>query len=277
MGIRHYNPTSPGRRSSSVSDFAEITKTEPERTLLEPLPKTGGRNHHGHMTSRRRGGGHKRRYRRIDFHRDKDGVRAVVASVEYDPNRSAYIALLHYTDGEKRYILAPKGIAPGMTVESGAVVEPNVGNAMPLRSIPPGIYVHSVELTPGRGGQLARAAGSMVQVAAKEGNYAHLTLPSGEVRMVHLDCRATVGQVGREDHSLVRIGKAGRNRWLGRRPKVRGSAMCPAAHPLGGGEGRTGAGREPCSPWGKPSKGGKTRNPRKVSNGHIVRRRKKKR
>ncbi len=274
MAIRRYKPTSPGRRVSSVSDHAEITCTTPEKTLLRPIHKTGGRNHHGHVTSRRRGGGHKRKYRVIDFLRNKDDVPAKVASIEYDPNRSANIALLHYTDGVKRYILAPRGVTVGEELRSGAQVDPKPGNCMPLRTIPQGMYVHNVELRPGQGGQLARAAGTMIQLSAKEGDYAHLVMPSGEIQMVHLDCRATMGQVGNVEHNLVRLGKAGRSRWLGRRPKVRGSAMYPAAHPLGGGEGRSGAGRPPCSPWGKPSKGGKTRNPRKVSNRHIVRRRK---
>ena len=277
MAIRRYKPTSPGRRVSSVSDYSEVTTTKPEKSLLRALPKTGGRNHHGHVTSRRRGGGHKRQYRLIDFRREKDGVAARVNSIEYDPNRSANIALLHYEDGVKRYILAPKGLKVGEILHSGLQVEPKTGNCMPLRTIPQGLLVHNVELEPGRGGQLARSAGTMIQLSAKEGDYAHLVLPSGEMRMVHLDCRATIGQVGNVEHNLVRLGKAGRSRWLGRRPKVRGSAMYPAAHPLGGGEGRSGAGRPPCSPWGKPSKGGKTRNPRKVSNRHIVRRRKKKR
>jgi len=274
MAIRRYKPTSPGRRVSSVSDHAEITSTTPEKTLLRPISKTGGRNHHGHVTSRRRGGGHKRKYRVIDFLRNKDDVPAKVASIEYDPNRSANIALLHYADGVKRYILAPRGVTVGEELRSGQQVDPKPGNCMPLRTIPQGMYVHNVELRPGQGGQLARAAGTMIQLSAKEGDHAHLVMPSGEIRMVHLDCRATMGQVGNVEHNLVRLGKAGRSRWLGRRPKVRGSAMYPAAHPLGGGEGRSGAGRPPCSPWGKPSKGGKTRNPRKVSNNHIVRRRK---
>jgi large subunit ribosomal protein L2 len=276
MAIRRYKPTSPGRRVSSVSDHAEITRSEPEKTLLAPMRKTGGRNHHGRITSRRRGGGHKRQYRIIDFKRDRDGIPARVVSIEYDPNRSAHIALLHYTDGVKSYILAPKGLQVGEEIVSGAHVEPKTGNCMPLRAIPQGLIVHNVEMYPGRGGQLARSAGTQVQLSAKEGDYAHLVLPSGEMRMVHLDCRGTIGQVGNVEQNLVRLGKAGRSRWLGRRPKVRGSAMYPAAHPLGGGEGRTGAGRPPCSPWGKPAKGGKTRNPRKVSNRHIVRRRKSK-
>ena len=276
MPIRRYKPTSPGRRVSSVSDYSEITCTTPERTLLRPLSKTGGRNHHGHVTSRRRGGGHKRHYRLVDFKRDKDGIGARVATIEYDPNRSANIALLHYRDGQKRYILAPKGLKVGDELMSGQKAEIRVGNCMPLRAMPQGLLVHNVELRPGCGGQMARSAGTAIQLSAKEGNYAHLVMPSGEIRMVHLDCRATIGQVGNVEHNLVRLGKAGRSRWLGRRPKVRGSAMYPAAHPLGGGEGRSGAGRPPCSPWGKPSKGGKTRSPRKVSNRHIVRRRKSK-
>ncbi len=277
MGIRKYNPTSPGRRKMSVSDFAEITRTKPEKSLLQPVRKTGGRNNLGRVTARRRGGGHKRRYRVIDFRRDKDGVPARVSSVEYDPNRSCRIALLTYADGERRYILAPHGLRVGQEVVSGEKVEPKPGNAMPLASIPTGLPVHNIELIPGRGGQLVRSAGGMAQLMAKEGKHALITLPSGELRKVHIRCRATVGQVGNEEHSLVRIGKAGRNRWKGRRPKVRGSAMSPCAHPLGGGEGRAGAGRPPCSPTGKLAKGGKTRSPRKNSNKMIVRRRKKKR
>lgn len=274
MAIRKYRPTSPGRRRSSVSDYAEITKTEPERSLLEPIRKTGGRNNQGRITSRRRGGGHKRRYRVIDFLRDKDDVPATVTAVEYDPNRSVRIALLTYADGERRYVLAPAGLRIGQTLISGEKVEPKMGNAMPLASIPTGMPVHNIEMRPGRGGQLVRAAGGQAQLLAKEGSYALLTLPSGEIRKVHIRCRATIGQLGNEEHSLVRIGKAGRNRWLGRRPKVRGSAMSPYAHPLGGGEGRAGAGRPPCSPTGKPSKGGKTRSQRKNSSRMIVRRRK---
>ena len=276
MAIRRYRPTSPGRRVSSVSDYSEITRSEPEKSLLRPKPRTGGRNHHGRVTSRHRGGGHKRHYRMIDFKREKDGVPAKVAAIEYDPNRSANIALLHYRDGVKSYVLAPKGLLVGTEIVSGEHVEPRLGNCMPLRAIPQGLMVHNVELRPGCGGQLARSAGTEIQLSAKEGAYAHLVLPSGEIRMVHLDCRATIGQVGNVEHNLVRLGKAGRHRWLGVRPHVRGSAMYPAAHPLGGGEGRSGAGRPPCSPWGKPAKGGKTRNPRKVSNRHIVRRRKSK-
>jgi large subunit ribosomal protein L2 len=276
MGIRKYKPTSPGRRLSTVSDFASITKTEPEKSLLEPQRKTGGRNNQGRITSRRRGGGHKRRYRVIDFKRDKDDVPATVTSIEYDPNRSTRIALLTYADGERRYILAPHGLKIGQPIRSGEKVEPKLGNAMPLASIPTGLPVHNVEMYPGRGGQLVRSAGGMAQLMAKEGKHALLTLPSGELRRVHIRCRATIGQLGNEEHSLVRIGKAGRNRWKGRRPKVRGSAMNPVSHPLGGGEGRAGAGRPPCSPTGVLSKGGKTRSPRKGSDKMIVRKRRKK-
>jgi len=276
MAIRKYRPTSPGRRKSSVSDFAEITSTDPEKSLLESLRKTGGRNNQGRVTARRRGGGHKRRYRVIDFKRDKVDVPATVTSIEYDPNRSVRIALLTYADGERRYILAPQGVRIGQTVIAGEKVEPKPGNAMPLESIPTGLPVHNIEMYPGRGGQLVRTAGGMAQLMAKEGKHALLNLPSGELRRVHIRCRATVGQLGNEEHSLVRIGKAGRNRWLGKRPKVRGSAMSPCAHPLGGGEGRAGAGRPPCSPTGKLAKGGKTRSPNKSSDKLIVRSRKKK-
>ncbi len=279
MGIRVYKPTSPGRRNSSVSDFAEITCTTPEKSLVRPLNRAVGRNVHGHITSRRRGGGHKRRYRIIDWKRSKDGIPAKVATIEYDPNRSSRIALLHYADGEKRYILAPKGITVGQAIMSGETAEPRVGNAKLLRDIPLGLMVHNVELMPGRGGQMARSAGAQIQLAARENGKATLLMPSGEMRFVSELCRATIGQVGNTDHALVRIGKAGRNRHRGRRPKVRGAAMNPYCHPLGGGEGRTGAGRRrgPCSPWGKPSKGGKTRKPKLHSNKLIIRGRKKKR
>jgi large subunit ribosomal protein L2 len=273
MGIRVYKPTSAGRRNSSVSDFAEITRTGPERSLLVAIRKTGGRNAHGHITSRHRGGGHKKRFRIIDFKRDKDGIPAVVQSVEYDPNRTANIALLHYADGEKRYILAPRDLQVGQTVTSGVDAEPRPGNCLPLKNVPLGLYVHSVELTPGRGGQLGRAAGAQVQLAAREQGMAQLVMPSGEMRLVREDCRATIGQVGNVDALLVRWGKAGRNRHRGKRPHVRGSAMNPYSHPLGGGEGRSGAGRPPCSPWGKLAKGGKTRKPKKSSNRLILRRR----
>jgi large subunit ribosomal protein L2 len=276
MGIRVYRPTSAGRRNSSVSDFAELTTDRPERTLLRPLKKTGGRNAHGHVTSRHRGGGHKRRYRLIDWRRDKDGVPATVQSIEYDPNRTSNIALLVYADGEKRYILAPRGLQVGQVLLSGPTAEPRVGNAKALRDVPPGLYVHNVELTPGKGGQLGRSAGTQVQYTGRDQGMAHLVLPSGEMRLVSETCRATIGQVGNVDAALVRLGKAGRSRHRGRRPHVRGSAMNPYAHPLGGGEGRSGAGRPPCSPTGKLAKGGKTRKPKKASNALILRRRKKK-
>lgn len=276
MGIRRFKPTSAGRRGGSVLVFKdEITRTTPEKSLLEPVKRTGGRNNKGRMTSRHRGGGAKRAYRIIDFKRKKDGVPAKVFSVEYDPNRTANIALLHYLDGEKRYILAPRGMKPGMEVISGQDVEPTLGNCMPLGSIPLGMELHNVELQPGKGGQLARAAGMSVRLVAKEGKYATLILPSGEMRRVPLACRATLGVIGNGDHQLVRIGKAGRARHMGRRPKVRGSAMNPIAHPMGGGEGRRAGGRHPQSPWGKPSKGGRTRKRKALSNKFIVRRRKK--
>jgi large subunit ribosomal protein L2 len=273
MGIKVHRPTSAGRRNSSVSDFAEITKSTPERSLLRVIRKTGGRNAHGHLTSRHRGGGHKRRFRLIDFKRDKDGVPAVVHSVEYDPNRSARIALLHYRDGEKRYIIAPRELAVGQTVMSGEGAEPRPGNCLALKAIPLGLFVHCVELVPGRGGQFGRAAGAQVQLAARDGGMAQLVMPSGEMRMVSEECRATIGQVGNVDALLVSLGKAGRSRHRGIRPHVRGSAMNPYSHPLGGGEGRSGAGRPPCSPWGKLAKGGKTRKRKKASNRLILRRR----
>jgi len=276
MGLRFYRPTSPGRRLGSVSDFAEITRESPEKSLLRPLRKTGGRNVYGRITSRHRGGGAKRMYRLVDFRRDKDGIPARVATVEYDPNRSSRIALLHYADGEKRYILAPKDVKVGQVLLSGEKAEPRDGNCLPLGAIPPGLYVHCVELVPGGGAKLVRSAGGMAQIAAREGDYVHLALPSGEVRKVRATCRATVGQLGNIEHNLVRLGKAGRKRHKGRRPEVRGSAMTPYCHPHGGGEGRAGAGRPPCSPWGKLAKGGKTRNPRKLSRRLIVRRRTKK-
>lgn len=276
MPIRKYKPTSPGRRFGSVLDFKDLTKKKPEKSLLEVKKRTGGRNNHGHTTSRFRGGGHKRRYRRIDFKRNKDGVPAKVASIEYDPNRSARIALLHYADGDKRYILAPLNLRVGDPVHSGAGSEPKVGNCMQLSEIPIGMTVHNVELEPGRGGQMARSAGAGVQFSAREGDVAVLILPSGELRKVHTRCRATIGQIGNLDHQNVTLGKAGRKRWLGRRPHVRGTAQNPVAHPMGGGEGRSGGGRHPCGPTGKLSKGGKTRNRRKPSNRFILRRRKKK-
>ena len=276
MAIRRFKPTSPGRRHGSVLVFRDVvTRTEPEKSLLEPVKRTGGRNTHGHITMRRRGGGAKRRYRRIDFKRDKDGVPARVFSIEYDPNRSANIALLHYRDGEKRYMLAPAGLRVGMEVVSGEGAEPSLGNAMPLGKIPLGMEIHNIEMKPGRGGQLARSAGMSARLMAKEGKYASIALPSGEMRKVLLTCRATLGVVGNADHQHVELGKAGRARHLGRRPKVRGSAMNPVAHPMGGGEGRRAGGRHPQSPWGKPAKGGNTRKRKKPSNKFIVRSRKK--
>jgi large subunit ribosomal protein L2 len=279
MAIRTYKPTSPGRRAGSVSDFAEITdrKKEPEKLLSFRMKKKGGRNFQGRITARHRGGGHKKIYRTIDFDRNKDGVPAKVAFIEYDPNRSARIALLHYADGEKRYILAPEGLKAGDKVQSGADVEPNVGNAMPLDKIPPGTQVHCIEMQPGSGGQLCRTAGVHAVVNAREGKWAQITLPSGEVRRLPSACRATVGVIGNSDHINVSIGKAGRKRWMGRRPHVRGVAMNPVAHPMGGGEGRSSGGRHPCSPTGVLSKGGRTRKRRKPSSKAIIRRRKSRR
>jgi large subunit ribosomal protein L2 len=270
MGIKKFRPVTPGTRQRSVLDNDVVTRKGPERSLTEALSSTGGRNHHGHMTSRRRGGGHKRRYRRIDFKRDKHGVRGVVAHIEYDPNRSAHIALVHYEDGEKRYILHPKGLKAGDAISSGPDADVRTGSAMPLRLVPLGTTVHNVELKPGKGGQMARSAGSGVQVVAKEGDRVTLRLPSTEVRRVHQECMATIGEVGNSDHELTVIGKAGANRWRGRRPKVRGVAMNPVDHPLGGGEGRSSGGRPPTSPWGKPE-GKKTRHKKKSSTKDIVR------
>lgn len=279
MGIRQYKPTSAGRRNASVSDFADITdrKKRPERTLVIRFKKKGGRNNQGKVTSRHRGGGHKRLYRLIDFRRNKDGVRAKVAYIEYDPNRSARIALLHYTDGEKRYILAPKGLTAGDYVESGEKVEPNLGNCMPLSSIPLGSTIHNIEMQPGRGGQLCRSAGTSATLNAREGKWAQVTLPSGEVRRLPSACRATMGEIGNSEHSSIVLGKAGRKRWMGWRPHVRGTAMNPVAHPMGGGEGRNSGGRHPCSPTGKLAKGGHTRKRRKPSSKAIIRRRKSRR
>ncbi|MDN5331553.1 MAG: large subunit ribosomal protein [Tepidanaerobacteraceae bacterium] len=275
MGIKKFKPTSPGVRFMTVSTFEEITKKEPEKSLVEILKKKAGRNMQGRITARHRGGGHKRKYRIIDFKRDKDGVPAKVAAIEYDPNRSARIALLHYKDGEKRYILAPVGLKVGDIVESGPNADIKPGNALPLSHIPVGTIVHNVELYPGRGGQLARAAGAAAQVMAKENGFATLRLPSGEMRMVPEECRATVGQVGNLEHENITIGKAGRSRWLGRRPHVRGSAMNPVDHPHGGGEGKAPIGRKhPVTPWGKPTLGYKTRKKNKPSDKYIVKRRK---
>jgi len=275
MGLKIYKPTSAGRRGGSGSDFAEITRTKPEKSLLEPLKKSGGRNNLGRMTQRRRGGGHKRMYRKIDFKRRKDGVPAKVASIEYDPNRSCRIALLHYLDGEKRYILAPLGTQVGDKIMNGPTAEPVRGNCKELGDIPVGLQVHNIELTPGRGGQLVRAAGGSAQLQAKDGKYAVILLPSGALMRIHLRCRATIGQIGNIEHNLISLGKAGRSRWLGRRPKVRGSAMNPVAHPMGGGEGRRAGGRHPVSFSGVPAKGGKTRKKRKASDRRIIRHRKK--
>jgi large subunit ribosomal protein L2 len=279
MGIRKYKPTTPGRRGATVSDFAELTdrKKRPERRLTKPRKKTGGRNHQGKITTRHRGGGHKQRYRIIDFKRLKDGVPAKVAFIEYDPCRTARIALLHYADGEKRYILAPEGMVAGDQVMSGPSAEPKVGNCMPLSRIPLGTTIHNIEMQPGRGGQLCRSAGAAGVLNAREAKWAQITLPSGEVRRLPVACRATIGQIGNLEHSLIVLGKAGRKRWMGRRPHVRGTAMNPVAHPMGGGEGRNSGGRHPCSPTGKLAKGGSTRNRKKASSRAIVRRRRSRR
>lgn len=276
MGIKKYKPTSAGRRHGSVLDFSELSKVKPEKSLLRPLKKTGGRNNHGRITCRRRGGGHKRRYRVIDFKRRKLDVPARVATIEYDPNRSANIALLHYADGEKTYIIAPLGLSVGDTIMSGPNAEPNAGNAMALADIPVGLQIHNVELTAGRGGQICRTAGSYAQLMAREGNYAVVLLPSGELRRIHVRCMATIGRIGNTDHQNVKLGKAGRRRHMGRRPKVRGTAMNPVDHPMGGGEGRTAGGRHPCGPTAVLSKGGRTRRRNHPSDRFIIRRRKKK-
>jgi large subunit ribosomal protein L2 len=278
MGIRQYNPVTPGRRGASVSDFADLTKgAKPEKSLVKPLRKKGGRNNQGRITARHRGGGHKQQYRVIDFTRDKDGVPAKVASIQYDPNRNARIALLHFADGEKRYIIAPEGLAVGQTVENGPDAPPNVGNCLPLSRIPLGVSIHSIEMQPGRGARLCRSAGSSAVLMAREADWAQITLPSGEIRRVPAGCRATIGQVGNADAMNVVVGKAGRNRWKGIRPHVRGTAMNPIDHPHGGGEGRTKGGRHPVSPTGVPAKGGATRKRGKASNKAIVRRRKSRR
>lgn len=276
MGIKKYRPTSPGRRFMSVSTFEEVTTDQPEKSLLEPLKKRAGRNHQGKITTRHQGGGHKRQYRVIDFKRNKDGVPAKVATIEYDPNRSARIALLHYADGEKRYILAVNGMKVGNVVVSGPKSDIRPGNAMPISDIPVGTVIHNIEMKPGHGAQLARAAGAAAQLMAKEKGYAQVRLNSGEVRLVRLECRATIGQVGNLDHENIRIGKAGRSRWLGRRPTVRGVVMNPVDHPHGGGEGKAPIGRKsPMSPWGKPTLGKKTRKKKSPTDKYIVRRRKK--
>ncbi len=275
MGIRQYNPTTPGRRQGSVSDFAEITdrKKKPEKSLVRPLRKTGGRNNQGVICTRFRGGGHKRMYRIIDFKRRKDNVWATVVAIEYDPNRSSRIALLKYEDGEKAYILAPEGLKAGDKVISGEEAEPRVGNCIPLRRIPLGMSVHNLEMQPGHGGQLCRSAGTSATLTAREGRWAQITLPSGEVRRVSSSCRATIGTIGNAEHMNISLGKAGRKRWMGRKPHNRGTSMNPVSHPMGGGEGRTAGGRHPCSPTGVLAKGGKTRKKRKPSNAAIIRRR----
>ncbi len=274
MGVKKLKPTSPGRRFQTVSDFETITKSKPEKSLLAKQKRSSGRNAYGRITSRHRGGGHKRRYRVVDFRRTKDGIPAKVAAIEYDPNRNARIALLHYVDGEKRYILAPVKVEVGDMLESGSSAEIRLGNAMPLRNIPTGTIVHAVELRPGGGAKMGRSAGASIQLMSKEGKYALVRLPSGEMRQILLDCRATIGQVGNTDAELVKIGKAGRNRWKGKRPQSRGVVMNPVDHPLGGGEGRSSGGRHPVSPWGKPE--GRTRKKNKASDKYIVRRRTKK-
>ncbi len=274
MAVKKLKPTSPGRRFQTVSDFSEITKKKPEKGLVAKKSSSGGRNVHGRITSRHRGGGHKQRYRVIDFRRTKDGIPAKVAAIEYDPNRNARLALLHYADGEKTYILAPLGIKPGAVLESGSGAEIRPGNALPLRNIPAGTTVHAIEMRPGGGAKMARSAGAAVQLMSKEGNKALLRLPSGEMRHVELDCRATVGAVGNPESELVKKGKAGRSRWMGERPQTRGVAMNPVDHPLGGGEGKSSGGRHPVSPWGKPE--GRTRKKNKASDKDIVRRRTKK-
>ena len=273
MAIKQYKPTSAGRRCSSVQDFSDLTKKGPEQGLTVRIVRSGGRNNQGVTTARFRGGGHRRLYRIVDFRRDKDGVAGKVAAVEYDPNRSARIALIHYADGEKRYILAPEGLQIGQKVESGERVEPHTGNCMPLANIPAGLPVHNIEMAPGEGGKLVRSAGRSATLSAKEGDWAYIILPSGEMRRVNIRCRATIGQIGNAEHNSIRVGKAGRTRHKGRRSHNRGSAMNPVDHPMGGGEGRRSGGRDPVSPTGVLAKGGKTRRRRKPTNAHIIRRR----
>lgn len=275
MGIRKYNPTSAGRRFGSSLEYEEITKHEPEKSLLEPMARSSGRNNQGRITIRRRGGGAKKHYRKVDFRRDKDGVTAKVVGIEYDPIRTANIALIQYADGEKRYILAPLGLQVGQEIASGENVEPKLGNCLPLLNIPVGLEVHNIEMLPGAGGKLARSAGCVARLSAREGDYATIIMPSGELRRIHVRCRATIGQIGNLDHQNVSLGKAGRTRHMGLRPKVRGTAQNPVAHPMGGGEGRTAGGRHPCSPTGVLSKGGKTRKRKNRSDPFILRRRKK--
>ncbi len=273
MGVKKFKPTSPGRRFATISDFAEITKTKPEKSLTEPLKRSGGRNVNGRITTRHIGGGHKRKYRKIDFKRDKDGIPAKIASIEYDPNRSARIALLHYADGEKRYILAPQKIKVGDTLMSGQEADIKPGNSLPLAKIPLGTVIHAIEMQPGKGAQMARSAGTSAQLVAKEGDYAQLKLPSSEVRLALLRCKATIGMVGNPEHEILSVGKAGKSRWKGKRPTVRGVVMNPVDHPHGGGEGKSSQGRHPVTPWGKPTLGYRTRRP-KQSDKLIIRRRK---
>jgi len=275
MALKSFKPTSPSRRNMTVSTFEEITRTEPERSLLKPLTKKAGRNNDGRLSVRHKGGGHKRMFRVIDFKRNKDGIPARVASIEYDPNRSANIALLFYQDGLKTYILAPNGLQVDQMVVSGPDADIKIGNTLPLQNIPVGTLLHSIEMKPGKGAQMVRSAGGSAQLMAKEGSYATLRLPSGEMRMIRIECRATIGQVGNLDHENINVGKAGRSRWMGIRPTVRGSVMNPCDHPHGGGEGRNSIGRNPCTPWGKPALGAKTRKKKNSSNRFIVKRRSK--
>ncbi len=274
MAVKTYSPTTPSRRFMTTADFSGLTKTKPEESLLRPLKKTGGRNNKGRLTARHKGGGHKRQYRVIDFKRDKNGIPAKVKTIEYDPNRTVRIALLQYVDGEKRYILAPLGLQVGDELMSGVGAEVKTGNALPLSNIPTGIPIHNIELAPGKGGQIVRSAGCVAVIVAKEDRYARLRLPSGEIRLVLNNCCATVGQLGNVEHDSITLGKAGRSRWMGRRPKVRGVAMNPVDHPLGGGEGKSSGGRHPVSPWGMPAKGYKTRKKKKPSSKYIVSKRK---
>ena len=274
MGVRVFKPTSAGRRNSSVNDYADLTTSKPEKSLCVRIKKTGGRNHHGVTTSRFRGGGARKIYRIIDFKRNKDDVPGKVASIEYDPNRNCFISLIAYADGEKRYILTPFGLKVGDVVESGKACEPRVGNAMPLSAIPSAMEIHNIEMIAGQGGKLVRGAGGTARIMAKEGDWVTIVLPSGEMRLIRKECRATIGRVSNPEHQNIRLGKAGRKRHMGRRPHVRGKAMNPVAHPMGGGEGRANGGRHPCSPTGVLAKGGKTRNPRNPSNKRIIRRRK---
>ncbi len=274
MALKTYRPTSPGRRTMTGHDFSELTRSKPEKSLLRKLTKSGGKNNRGRYTARRKSGGHKRRYRMVDFRRDKTNIPARVAAIEYDPNRTARLALLHYADGEKRYMVAPEGLTVGATVVSGPDADITLGNTLPLRKITQGATIHNIELVPGSRARLVRAAGAAAQLLAKEGDHAHVRLPSGEMRLIHLDCQATVGQVGNTEHENITLGKAGRHRWLGFKPRTRGMAQNPVDHPMGGGEGRSKSGHHPVTPWGIPTKGYKTRKPKKHSERLIIRRRK---